>query len=78
MFMRKPWDVLGDNMMKTAGDKARRGVDNFMKAFEKDYEIEHIVADLEARGKGEILKLPQPQLKVALQIKMKKRMKKNK
>ena len=67
MVMKKPWDVIGDKMIKTAGDKARRGIDNFMEAF-KDYEVETIVANLEAGGEGKI-----PQLKIALQIKMKKR-----
>lgn len=68
MFMKKSWDILdilGDNAMKTAGKKARQGIDNFMKAFE-DYEVEHIVADIEVAGK-----IPTP--KFALQIKMKKR-----
>ena len=66
MFMTKPWDFLGDKAMKIAGDKARRGIDNFMKAF-TDYEVEHVVADIEAVGK----KIPE--IKIALQIKMKKR-----
>ena len=70
MFMTKIWDVAGDKAMKTAGDKARRGIDNFMKAF-PDYEIEHILADIEAGDKI-------PQLKIALQIKMKKRKEKDK
>jgi len=65
MFMKKPWDILGDKAMEIAGDKARRGIDNFMKAF-TDYEVEHVVADIEAVGKI-------PELKIALQIKMKKR-----
>ena len=72
MFMKKPWDVMGDRAMKTAGDKARRGIDNFVKAF-PDYEVETIVANLEVGGKGKISQLPQPQLKMVLQIKMKKR-----
>jgi hypothetical protein len=67
MSMKKPWDVIGDKMMKTAGDKAKRGIDNFMEAFQ-DYEIETIVANLEAGGEGNT-----PQLKIALQIKMKKK-----
>lgn len=50
MFMKKPWDVLGDKMMEIVGDKARRGIDNFMKAFQ-DYEIETIVANIEAGDK---------------------------
>lgn len=65
MFMKKPWDVLGDKMMKTAGDKAKRGIDNFMEAFQ-DYEIETIVANIEAGDKI-------PEIKIALQIKMKKK-----
>ena len=65
MFMKKSWDILGDNVMKIAGDKAKRGIDNFMKAF-ADYEVEHVVADIEAVGKI-------PEIKIALQIKMKKR-----
>ncbi len=65
MFMKKPWDVLGDKMMKTAGDKAKRGIDNFMEAFQ-DYEIETIVANIEAGDKI-------PEIKIALQIIMKKR-----
>lgn len=52
-------------MMKTAADKAKRGIDNFMQAFQ-DYEIETIVANIEARDKI-------PEIKIALQIKMKKR-----
>jgi len=66
MFMKKPWDILGDKMMEIVGDKAKRGIDNFMKAFEKDYEVETIIADIEAGGKI-------PQLEIALQIKMKKK-----
>ena len=62
--MTKILDVMGDKAMKTAGDKARRGINNFMKAFEKDYEIEHIVADL---------KLELPKIKGNLKIKMKKK-----
>jgi hypothetical protein len=65
MFMKKPWDFFGDKMMKTAGDKAKRGIDNFMEAFQ-DYEIETIVANIEAGDKI-------PEIKIALQIKMKKR-----
>ena len=65
MFMKKPWDVLGDKMMKTAGDKAKRGIDNFMQAFQ-DYEIETIVANIETGDKI-------PEIKVALQVKMKKK-----
>jgi len=64
MFMKKLWDVLGDKMMKTAGDKARRGINNFMEAFQ-DYEIETIVANIEA---GENM----PVIKIALDIYMKK------
>lgn len=68
MFMVKPWDILdflGDTTMETAGKKAKQGIDNFMKAF-TDYEVEHIVADIEVAGK-----IPTP--KFVLQIKMKKR-----
>ena len=65
MFMKKLWDILGDKAMEITGDKARRGIDNFMKAF-KDYEVEHVVADIKSEGKI-------PELKIALQIKMKKR-----
>ena len=65
MFMTKPWDFLGAKAMETAGKKAKQGIDNFMKAF-TDYEVEHVVADIEAVGKI-------PELKIALQIKMKKR-----
>ena len=64
MFMIKPWDFVGDKTMEIAGDKARRGLDNFMKAF-KNYEVEHVVADIKVGGKI-------PELKIALQIKMKK------
>lgn len=66
MFMKRPLDFFGDKAMKFAGDKARHGIDNFMKAF-KDYEVEHVVANIEAVGK----KIPE--IKIALQIKMKKR-----
>ena len=62
------WDILdflGGNAMKTAGKKAKHGIDNFMKAFE-DYEVEHVVVDIEVAGK-----IPTP--KIALQIKMKKK-----
>jgi len=65
MFMKKPWDVLGDKMMKTAGDKAKRGIDNFIEAFQ-DYEIETIIVNIEAGDKI-------PEIKLALQIKMKKK-----
>lgn len=51
-------------MIKTAGDKARWGIDNFMEAFQ-DYEIETIVTNIEAGDKI-------PEIKIALQIKMKK------
>jgi len=70
MSMKKPWDILGDKAMEIAGDKARRGIDNFMKAF-TDYEVEHVVADIEVVGKI-------PELKIALQIKMMKRKEENK
>lgn len=56
--------------MEIAGDKARRGIDNFMKAF-TDYEVEHVVADIEVVGKI-------PELKIVLQIKMMKRKEENK
>lgn len=65
MFMTKPWDFLGDKAMETAGKKAKQGIDNFMKAF-TDYEVEHVVVDIEVAGK-----IPTP--KIALQFKMKKR-----
>lgn len=45
------------------GEQARKGIDNFMKAF-PDYEIEHIVADLEMKT---------TKIKGSLQIKMKKK-----
>lgn len=64
MYMKNPWDAVGDKMMKVAGDKAKRGIDNFIKAF-PNYRIEQVVADIEVTGKI-------PELKVALQIKMKK------
>ena len=63
MFMKKPLDVVGDKMMEIAGNKARRAIENFMKAF-RDYEIEHIVADLQVKIRG---------IEGTLQIKMKKR-----
>ena len=63
MFMKKPLDVVGDKTMEIAGDKARRAIENFMKAF-RDYEIEHIVADLQVKIRG---------IEGTLQIKMKKR-----
>lgn len=62
MFMKKPLDVVGDKTMEIAGDKARRAIENFMKAF-RDYEIEHIVADLQVKIRG---------IQGTLQIKMKK------
>jgi len=65
MFMTKPWDFVGDKAMEIAGKKAKQGIVNFMKAF-TDYEVEHVVADIEVAGKI-------PQLKIALHIKMKKR-----
>lgn len=49
--------------MKPMGKKAREAIENFMEAF-PDYEIEHIVADLQVKI---------PQIKGALQVKMKKR-----
>jgi len=69
--MKKLRDSLGGKAMKTAGDTARHGIDNFMKAFKDDYEVEHVVAEIEVVGKI-------PQLKIALQIKMKKRKEVNK
>lgn len=51
------------NPMELAGNRARHGIENFMKAF-PDYEIEYIVADLQVG----ITKI-----KGTLQIKMKKK-----
>jgi len=65
MFMKKLWDFVGDKAMETAGKKAKQGIDYFMIAFE-DYEVEHVVVDIEVAGK-----IPTP--KIALQFKMKKR-----
>jgi len=58
-------DVAGNRAMKIMGKTARQGIDNFMKAFSEDYEIEYIIADLQLK--------PNPlQSKGSLQIKMKK------
>lgn len=64
MYMKNQWDAVGDKMMEVAGDKAKRGIDNFMKAF-TNYELEDVVANIEVTGKI-------PELKVTLQVKMKK------
>lgn len=57
MFMKPP--------MKIMGEQAKKGIDNFMEAFQ-DYEIETIVADLQLK--------PNPfQSKGSLQVKMKKK-----
>ena len=34
--------------MEIMGEQARKGIDNFMKAF-PDYKIEHVVADIEIK-----------------------------
>lgn len=52
--------------MEIAGEQSRKAIENFMKAFRDDYEIETIVANLEAGGKI-------PQIKGSLQVKMKKK-----
>jgi len=49
--------------MEIMGDKAKDAIENFMKAF-PDYEIKYVVADLEVKI---------PQIKGALQIRMKKK-----
>ena len=49
--------------MKIMGEQARKGIDNFMKAF-PDYEIEYVIADLE---------LKPTKIKGSLQVKMKKK-----
>jgi calcineurin-like phosphoesterase len=56
-------DVAGNKVMETMGKTARKGIDNFMKAFSEDYEIEYIIADLELK----------PLPKGTLQVKMRKR-----
>lgn len=48
--------------MKIMGEQARKGIDNFMKAF-PDYEIDSVVADLEVRP---------TKIKGKLQIKIRK------
>lgn len=50
--------------MKPMGKKAREAIENFMEAF-PDYEIEHVVADLQVKI---------PQIKGSLKIKMKKKL----
>lgn len=52
--------------MEIVGEQSRKAIENFMKAFRDDYEIETVVADLEAGGKI-------PQIKGSLQVKMKKK-----
>jgi calcineurin-like phosphoesterase len=67
--MGKLMDVAGNKAMEIMGKTARQGIDNFMKAFSKDYEIEYIIADLELKplhSKG------------TLQIKMKKKERRSK
>lgn len=61
--MGKLMDLVGNKTMEIMGKTARQGIDNFMKAFSKDYEIEYIIADLELK----------PLPKGTLQVKMKKR-----
>ena len=57
MFMKAP--------MRIMGEQAKKGIDNFMKAF-PNYEIEYIIADLQLK--------PNPlQSKGSLQVKMKKK-----
>lgn len=48
-------------IMKVAGDRARKVIDNFMKAF-PEFEIEYVVADLQLKA---------TQIKGTLQIKIK-------
>ena len=56
--------------MKIMGEQAKKGIDNFMEAFQ-DYEIETIVAELQLK--------PNPfQSKGALKVKMKRRKKEEK
>lgn len=53
--MKKPMEIMGN--------KARKAIENFMKAF-PNYKIEHIVADLQVKIRG---------IEGTLQIKMKKK-----
>jgi hypothetical protein len=54
LFKREPMEFIGD--------KSRKAIDDFMKAF-PDYEIEYVVADIQVKI---------PQIKGTLQIKMRK------
>jgi hypothetical protein len=65
-IMGKLMDVAGNKAMKRAGEVAKQAINNFMLAFQEDYEIEYVVADLQL--------YPNPlRSKGTLQIKMKKK-----